>query len=525
MRARLSPSTCLALLIAPLAAPLTAQVATEAADVKRLMELIDPELLKGHLYYIASDTLGGRDTPSKGLDLAAQYLAAHLRRLDFVPAPGRDSYFQPIEMVAWEDDPAAVMVLEAGDRKAELAFDQEWSGRIGALEGELVFAGFGLSANDGSWDDFAGIDVKDKIAVVLRGRPSGVDAAKFQREGQRGGRTVSIRAKNSDRAIELGARAVLELTTLKPRSQTRRAGNDYQFVFKGGAAGASPILEIRESGLAAVQKVLGIDLAALEQASSPMSRALGARLVIRSSAAARSAVAQNVIGVLPGEDPVLSKEYVVFSAHYDHVGQGRSTTGDAIFNGADDDGSGTVSLLVLAEAFARVDQRRRSIALVWHCGEEKGLVGAEYLTTRDPWLPLDDIACLFNIDMIGRNDSDDPANAKHCYLVGARKISSALDEVIRRLNDDALGDKLRLDGEDPKQYYYRSDHYMYAQKGVPIVFFCTGEHGDYHRQTDHPDRILYDKMQMILRLVARAGYEFVNRPERPAKDLWKPSQR
>ncbi|MBL8898731.1 MAG: M28 family peptidase [Planctomycetes bacterium] len=521
MRARHLSALCLAFA----SAPLGAQAPAPSSDVQRMLDLIDPEFLKGHLYYIASDTLGGRDTPSKGLDLAAGYLAAHLKRLGFVPAPGQSSYFQPIEMVGWEDDPAAVLVLECGDRKAELAFDQEWSGRLSALEGELVFAGFGLRATDGSWDDFAGIDVKDKIAVVLRERPQGLSEQLFRRDHEKGGRTVTVRAKNTDRALELGAKAVLELTTLKPNARARRGGVSYQFAFKGGNAAPSPIVEIREDGLAAVQKVLGLDLEAFKQSKAPASRALGARVALRTQAAARTTTTQNVIGVLPGKDPKLAKEYVVFSAHYDHVGQREGASGDAIFNGADDDGTGTVSLLVLAEAFARLDQRRRSIAMIWHCGEEKGLVGAEYLTTQAPWIPLDDIACLFNIDMIGRNDADEAANANHCYLVGARKISSALDDVIRQFNGDSLGEKLRLDGEDPKQYYFRSDHYMYAQKGVPIVFFCTGEHGDYHRQTDHPDRILYGKMQSILRLVARAGHEFLNRDERPAKDLWKPGQR
>lgn len=232
---------------------------------------------------------------------------------------------------------------------------------------------------------------------------------------------------------------------------------------------------------------------------------------------------QNVAGFLEGSDPKLKEEIVAFSAHYDHLGMtvrppsAATAAGsappqpsDTIFNGADDDGSGTVGILSLAEVFSAVSRPRRSVLFVWHAGEERGLIGSDFYV-QHPTKPLDKIAALFNIDMIGRNFEDKEENANHVYLVGAAKTSPQLDELIHKV----CGDRMRLDETDPRNYYHRSDHYNYAKHRVPIAFFCTGEHKDYHRPSDEVKGILFTKMKTILDIVFESALEVANQDTRP----------
>lgn len=481
--------------------------------------LIQPEFFKGHLYYLASDTLAGRDTPSEGLDLAADYIRAHLQKWGYQGVAEGGSYFQRIEMVRQSPDPDAHILVKVGDRDVRLDGGKHWTGTGDDLKGELVFAGFGLSSETADYDDYENLDVQGKVVVVLPGYPPGFSSRDF-RIGERSMPSTTLKLRF---ATEKGATGILLLTNWKAPSSRRpsRARTSFKFLTNpsAGSAPRVPMIRVYEEGTAVLSEAFGVDFLAtekqVEETKKSPSRPLGGSAELVTTGGEQSLWTQNVVGFLPGTDPVLSKEIVAFSAHYDHVGQ-RGQGEDSIFNGADDDGSGTAACLVLAEAFSKVKDRRRSIMFIWHCGEEKGLRGAQYYT-QYPLKPLEDMACLLNIDMIGRNFQDDPANADHVYLVGARKISTEMDTVIRAMNEK--GPKMRLDDSDPASYYTRSDHYMYARAGVPIAFFCTGEHSDYHQVGDHPDKILYDKMSRITSLVFRTGLEFVNRDERPVKDV------
>jgi Zn-dependent M28 family amino/carboxypeptidase len=239
-----------------------------------------------------------------------------------------------------------------------------------------------------------------------------------------------------------------------------------------------------------------------------------------------------------GSDPSLKATYVAFGAHYDHVGYaaselvdgqrpsapGRVTRGqeaDRIWNGADDDGSGTVALMAMARAFATGTPPRRSLLFVWHAGEESGLLGSRYFADH-PSVPIDSIAAQLNIDMIGRNRDDLGTEADKVYLVGSDRISSELHEISRSANA-ALDRPMTLDYEmnDPadfEQVYYRSDHYSYAAKGIPIIFFTTGLHPDYHANTDEVSRILFPKLERVTRLVYETGLRVANLDHMPARD-------
>ena len=241
---------------------------------------------------------------------------------------------------------------------------------------------------------------------------------------------------------------------------------------------------------------------------------------------------QNVVGILEGSDPTLKSEYVAIGAHYDHVGIGNCggvTPTDNICNGADDDGSGTVAVLNLAHAFAMSNPRpKRSIIFIWHCGEEKGLWGSEYFVEH-PTVPLASIVTQLNIDMIGRSRKPDDTNKrndnlsgpKEIYVIGSKLMSTELGALSERVNASYLNFGFNYKYDDPndtERFFYRSDHYNYAKKGIPIIFYFDGVHQDYHGAGDHPDKIDYDKMEMVTRTVFMTGWEIANAAKRPTVD-------
>jgi hypothetical protein len=256
----------------------------------------------------------------------------------------------------------------------------------------------------------------------------------------------------------------------------------------------------------------------------------------------RTQLTQNIVAVVEGSDPQLKDTFVAFGAHYDHVGYaegevvtdatgahrlgapGRVTPGaeaDRIWNGADDDGSGTVALMAIAHAFAQGPRPKRSLLFVWHTGEERGLYGSKYFADY-PTVPIGSIVAQLNIDMIGRNRDNKPSEANTVYLIGSDRISSELDALNRDANA-SLPAPLTLDYEmndpnDPEQLYTRSDHYSYAAKGIPIIFFTTGLHPDYHANTDDVSKIEFDKLSRIAQLVYETGMKVGNLDHAPVRD-------
>lgn len=257
----------------------------------------------------------------------------------------------------------------------------------------------------------------------------------------------------------------------------------------------------------------------------------------------RTQYTRNVVGIVEGGDAKLKDTWVTFGAHLDHVGYaegevtkgaagdirtGRSpgavTTGaleDRIWNGADDDGSGSATLLGIAKAFAQGPKPKRSVAFFWHTGEEKGLYGSRY-NADFPAIPNEKVVANLNMDMIGRNDKDKIENANQVLLVGSDRISSELHEIVIDVNKKASKpltlDFAMNDPADPERVYYRSDHYSYAVKGIPIIFFTTGLHADYHHNTDSVEKIDFVKMARIGQLVYATGMRVANMDHAPVRD-------
>ncbi len=236
---------------------------------------------------------------------------------------------------------------------------------------------------------------------------------------------------------------------------------------------------------------------------------------------------QNIVAIIPGRDPVLKNEYVAISAHYDHLGLAKTGL-DTVFNGADDDGSGTTSVLSIARAFAMGPRPKRSILIIWHAGEERGLLGAKHFTSN-PTVPLDKIVGLLNIDMIGRSRPAGDANPKNAklsgpdeiYVVGSREISKEFGDIVENVNRKTT--KLKYNyyydlPEKPEGIAHRSDHWEYLKRNVPIAFWFDGVHEDYHMVTDKIGKIDFAKMERVARAVYATAWTFAEAPKRPKLD-------
>jgi hypothetical protein len=239
---------------------------------------------------------------------------------------------------------------------------------------------------------------------------------------------------------------------------------------------------------------------------------------------------QNVVAIWEGRDPVLKNEMVAIGAHYDHVGMHPDFPGpDKIFNGADDDGSGTVSVLSIAEALAKAPRRpKRSVLFVWHCGEEKGLWGSSYFN-KFPTVDIKNVVAQLNIDMIGRSKKADDTDPKDknltgenaIYVIGSEMMSSTLGSVVKGTNAGYLNlqyDYKYDDPKDPERFFYRSDHFNYARNGIPISFWFDGVHVDYHQPGDEPQKIDYNKMEKVARTILVTLLELTDLKERPKVD-------
>lgn len=527
---------CLIWLFVPQAA-LIAQKREYRAD------LITAAQLKDYLSFVASDFMEGRDTPSRGLDMTAHFIATLLSRWGVKPGGDNHTYFQTITMVR-EGADAAACQAEINGRKFTCGTDFLPAGGAGSASGALVYVGDGWLVKSANMDAFGSLDVKNKIVVAHYNRmgtpPRGL------RFSDLGGLEGTDWANVENQAKAKGAVGIIYIASRQNvarweqmRARTGGFWTMERFAQERVASANSdrlPAIVVSEAMAHALFDGEPSDAAAV-YAGFPQGTPL-ASFALKPEKQAGFTVkigtqkinTQNVIGLIEGSDPVLKKEYVAVSAHYDHVGMSDGEgEGDRIFNGADDDGSGTVAVLAMAEAMASASRKpKRSVLFIWHAGEEKGLWGSRYYTTF-PTVPLDQMVSLLNIDMIGRSRqpgdtqeaNKDLSAPDEVYVIGSRRISKDLGDLVQRVNDRSLKLKLNYrydDPNDPERFYFRSDHYMYAQKGVPIAFYFTGVHEDYHRLSDHVEKIDFVKMEQVARLIYNTLWELAELKQRPKAD-------
>jgi Zn-dependent M28 family amino/carboxypeptidase len=522
------------------AAPVLAQ--RDSREARQIAgQYITQAQLRDYLTFIAADELEGRDTPSRGLNTAAKFIAMLMARWGVKPMGDNGTYFQKmtLERQSIEADKCSASLGDTALKISDDFIPNQNSGS-GSAMGNLVYVGGGYVIKSKNVDAYKGIDVRGKILLVAARRlPEGVGPRDLQ-NSTRGTDWWDARAY----AKANGAAGIIYLPVgMDERfwrmmgGQLTRPGRGFApSMEKTDAAAEVPAITVSVAVAKKLFEGEKLDgdaiLATSSSAALRESFALtdGKRLSFTVTSKRETQVTQNVVAVVEGSDPKLKNEYVAVGAHYDHVGIGTpNQSGDSIYNGADDDGSGTVGLIAMAEALANSKVKpKRSIVFVWHCGEEKGLWGSDFFTENPP-VPLTQFVAQVNIDMIGRSKPEGDTERRNAelsgpngiYVIGSRRMSTELGDLVERVNKNFLG--LNYDyrydrPDDPNNFFFRSDHYNYARKGVPVVFFFDGVHVDYHRPSDEVDKIDFVKYEKITRTVFATTVEIANLPKRLTVD-------
>jgi hypothetical protein len=534
------------------------------------MNTITADELAAHLYFFADDLLEGRETSARGQKIASRYLASQYRMMGLEAKgsmrtdDGRnlEAFLQPFPVYGQRLAQATLsaemthdgtpMTLTStfapggSDGNSMLA----WGGQPQA-SGGVVFAGYGITADDTyTYDDYAamqaaGIDYSGKWLLVLGDEPRANDGTAilspdgmdtrwstnaFERLRAVFGSRVPFAGMlvvtgDSDvdgpfeqRAINAADRSALAVGSLSlnpPNATGQRPGMFYvSETFADGLLMGSGMTvdelrrQIRTTEAPVVMELEDVTLSSTVQ-----------RDVFEADT-------ENVVAMLEGSDPVLKDEVLVISSHYDHIGISTTATGDDVINnGADDDGSGTVSVLEIAEAFAQAQMDgvgpRRSIVFLNVSGEEKGLLGSAYYADVEPAVPIAQTIANLNIDMIGRRDptydGDQPDN--YVYVIGSELISPDIDALSAMANEVA-GINMDLSKrfnspDDPNQFYRRSDHWNFGKSDIPFIFYFNGTHEDYHGLDDEPNKIDYEQMQQRARLIFATAWQLANQDGRP----------
>jgi len=478
---------------------------------------ITSDELKEKLYTYASDEFEGRETGEPGQKMAVEYLQNHYVSLE-IPSLTKGNYMQEVPLSIVKTPNVTITV----NGKSFNYFDDfisQTSADTGTFSAtDIVYAGFGISHDN--HNDYEGLDVKGKIVVVKGGEPKDkagnyiVSGTKEISKWSNGRQAIS--AKRTA-AKDYGAMALFfmdsqlfnryskfyktraEKGTSKTLKLSDKSGEIYHFLINEdfGKTLVSNINETEES--AVVLNEVNVNY---ESITEPLS-------------------SENVAAIMKGTEK--PDEYIIISAHLDHIG---IDSEGAINNGADDDGSGTVAVMEIAEAFKSAADKghgpKRSIIFLHVTGEEKGLLGSKYYTDYSPLVPLENTVANLNIDMIGRiNPKRESTNRNYLYIIGSDRLSTDLHNISEEVNNKYTNiefDYTYNEENDPNRFFYRSDHYNFAKKNVPVIFYFNGTHEDYHKPGDTPDKIQYDLLENRTKLIFHTAWELANREQRIVED-------
>lgn len=461
--------------------------------------LITTSDLKENLSILASDAMEGRETGKRGQKMAAAFISAYFEELGLAP-PVNGSYYQPVELFTMAQ-PSVSLKSEAGELKEFEDFTYYGQGQTnGTKDYVLVFAG------KGSDEEIATLDVKDKAVAIF------LDA------------NASLRRNPAVTKLrEKGAAVIIAITDAQ-KEFTDLTGMIRQFT--GGQISLSntpaPVLGTLLVGPASCEKLFKTTAEKLKKAiaDKKVAKVKPATLSVSVTQNYKPLKSSNVLGFLEGTDK--KDEVLVISAHYDHIGIQEEGT-DKINNGADDDGSGTVSVMQLAKAFAEAKKQgkgpRRSILFLLVTGEEKGLLGSDYYT-QHPIYPLANTVVDLNIDMVGRRDPQHK-EGDYVYVIGSDRLSNelhALSESTNKTYTNLAFDYTYNAEDHPERIYYRSDHWNFAKNNIPIIFYFDGIHEDYHQPSDEVSKIEFDLLAKRAQCVFYAAWEIANREARIVAD-------
>ncbi len=471
--------------------------------MRRAAETISESDVRRRIEIVADDSMGGRDTPSRGLDLTANYIAGEFARFGLAPVLDSSRFVQRYGVGRTRlDGDASQASFTVDSERVVASARRDLVYVFGPRTGRPVSAPVVLVGGPLQLDSAKHLDIAGKILIVVGDAkaPNATPVNQFL-----------------SGAFERNPAAVIMVMNNDTNTFARQVAN--QFRERSAVEGEEPddpvVTMVHERVLGGVMRAAGIELSTFRRSPRYTVRELPS-LTVSVSLANEGGLgdsAPNVVAMLEGSDPVLKHEFVLFSAHMDHVGVNAHAKGDSIWNGADDDASGTAGVIELAEAFSQAGARpKRSLLFLTVSGEEKGLWGSEYFATHSP-VPLSQIVADLNIDMIGRNWRD--------TIVAIGREHSDLGATLDRVGAEhpELGMHAIDDLWPDENFYFRSDHYNFARRGVPILFFFNGTHRDYHQPSDSPEKIDAEKEARIVRLIYYLGQEIANAPERPQ---WKP---
>jgi Peptidase family M28 len=511
-----------------------------AADQAPGLDTIRADALKGHIFFLASDAMAGRDSMSHEGRIAADYIAGFFYRAGLQPVGDNNTFFQNFPMAEARIDRektrlAARVVSKTGgsldrDYVFGLDFTMPRQGNVDiSVSAPLVFAGYGITAPEYDYDDFKGVDVAGKVIMILTHEPQETDPrSRFK------GAWNTVHAYNwwkPEVARQHGTAAILlvqDRVSHRPQRTASGPTNAQVRTDRGQHTLTSPFWDtpvfsvtrrVADELLAPSGRTIDQLQDAIDRAGTPQSMAVtGVNIDLRRAIKDRQVVqTRNVVGVVEGSDPVLKNEYVLVTGHYDHVGQ----KDQFIFHGADDNASACAAVIAMAEALTSTKERpKRSVMFLVFEAEEDGLLGAFHYVDH-PIVPLDRTVAVLNMDMIGR-DEDSPTWNTHAAdnRNGVNVVGTLYNPDLRKVieaENQRIGLTLdyKTDKDDREGWFSRSDHYPFAIKSVPMVLFNTGEHPDYHTANDTWDRINYPKIEKITRLVYLSAWNLANAANRP----------
>ena len=477
---------------------------SKADLVKNYMSDIQADDLKKHLYILASDDYEGRETAERGQKMAADYIARHFYQLGLKgPVENQPNpYLQSIEFKSRQISKASI---SSSNYTPE--FPKEYFGlgyfNLDKTSAPLISAGYGLES------DLENLDLKNKGVIIIDGVP----------KDKNGKALIEKAPRLQQRIANLKEKGAVFVIVTYHNSEEFEARTQFPRAFMSKPGLTLGQEEMRMAALPtfmmhpdAVSKLMGSKPGKIKW-TQPVTVNIETKLDIRKT------YSENVLGFMEGTD--LKDEVLVVTSHYDHVG----IINGEIHNGADDDGSGTVGVLEMAEAFAKAkadgNGPRRSILFMTVTGEEKGLFGSAYYADN-PIFPLSSTIANLNVDMIGRIDPEREGGDPYVYIIGSDMLSSDLHKIHESVSASYVPD-LTMDykynsQDDPQRFYYRSDHYNFAKNNIPVIFYFSGTHEDYHQPTDTPDKIEYELMEQRARLIFATAWELANREKRPLVD-------
>jgi hypothetical protein len=486
--------------------------------------------LKKHLYILASDSLEGRETGSPGIKKAAEYIVKEFKKYGIKPISTIGGYEQKVAFTwtSWKEIALKINGIEYKHLWDFIAVSAENNSIPELKSDQIMFLGYGI--DDPVYSDYSGVDTKNKVVLIYKGEPVRKDGTFWISGTSVPSEWNNNIDKKAEAAYKHGAKLVLVIEDdIKKHLETNRRkilGNAMSL----GLPDATPIprANVIQISTNIAKDIIGKSFKKLvkkrdkiNKKGKPENLVLNAPLEAKMEKNVKVLEGSNILAYIEGEDEKLKNELVIVTAHYDHLGK----KGDDVYNGADDNGSGTVTVMELVRVISRMKSEgmgaRRSILLMLVTGEEKGLLGSEYYVNH-PIFPLEQSIANVNIDMIGRVDEKHAANPEYIYVIGSDRLSTELHNINEEMNKRYTN--LELDytynaESDPNRYYYRSDHYNFAERGIPAIFYFSGTHPDYHRPGDTVDKINFERMETIGKLVFHVIWDLANRDERIKVDV------